>query len=979
MKRIKFFILMLLLSATAYGETCYGELFCDGMTWVYRGRWTVESYFIDGSKVVNGKTYGLLHIDQDGYDGARRADASISAPSHQATIGIRDEGGRVYVDKEDYLGLLTQGTVLHNEADGDNLPYEVTEDGEIVLYDFNKNVGDVYGQMADGTTLTVTKTDVMKTEDGVTRRILILSNGFELIEGVGCNFSSGLMLFWLNTKSDYKDIGVCISFGIKSANDTYTAILAQDYNVAINNQNGITNKMLTKGRRWVYDYDNGVMKGKLTYYIDGDTLLQAYHRAKVCMTLVDSKTNKVVQSGYVGAFHQTGGHINYLAKGNSKDVVLYSFYSPRGQLGWSDIARYVVNTDDIEVNNDTYHRLMLLNYVGKYLPTEKDSLYYWVEGIGSSKGLFDYRGGALADSIQFVACYDGETRIFTNDDFYKDSGQPIQYGTSLWIESVMYYVDLSTKTASPYYSNYFPETFELSDNIVILPSVELFGINCVVDRIDDRAFYNLPGLVSVVIPEGVRKIGNEAFRECTGLTSVSLPSGLVSIGDLSFFGCDGLTSVILPDGLTTIGRCAFQSCRGLNVIDIPASVTNIDEYSFTGCDKLENVYCRAATPPNTNGTNQFHYSNPEAILHVPAASLQAYKETAPWRDFKYIVPLETELAYRPFIEDGKVWKVGALNSGNPVQLVEYYYFDGDTIIDGKTCKQMMRQRYERSDSQITQWPLVEVGVWYEEDKKVYILDDMKRFVIMYDFSLNANDTLRIYKELPAYVIGPRQTGGINGFKGVYRNVMMCLDEGNLYSPTWLEGVGSIDGPLMNVYSRPVEPVRVLMGCTVGDEVIYFNDEYEDGATPDAARKQRIDFNHTIKTKPKAPRKEEAEPSLYGEYNNLQLDINLNPLADAYVVRITDETGKAVYEKAIDAASIVGLNIDISSYSAGRYTVTVENSSESFTGEFETQLTGISDTLRPTDKKDKIYNLQGQRISTSQKGLRIEDGRLKIVK
>lgn len=42
--------------------------------------------------------------------------------------------------------------------------------------------------------------------------------------------------------------------------------------------------------------------------------------------------------------------------------------------------------------------------------------------------------------------------------------------------------------------------------------------------------------------------------------------------------------------------------------------------------------------------------------------------------------------------------------------------------------------------------------------------------------------------------------------------------------------------------------------------------------------------------------------------------------------------------------IVGLNIDISAYAKGRYTVTVENSRESFTGEFETQTTGIEENV-----------------------------------
>ena len=125
---------------------------------------------------------------------------------------------------------------------------------------------------------------------------------------------------------------------------------------------------------------------------------------------------------------------------------------------------------------------------------------------------------------------------------------------------------------------------------------------------------------------------------------------------------------------------------------------------------------------------------------------------------------------------------------------------------------------------------------------------------------------------------------------------------------------------------------------------------------------------------------ESEPSLYGEYNNLQLGININPLDDAYLVHITDETGKTVYEKTVNAGSIVGLNIDISAYAKGRYTVTVENSNESFTGEIDTRTTGIEDNVRIEKlKSESIYNLQGQRISTLQKGLNIVNGRKLYVK
>ena len=345
---------------------------------------------------------------------------------------------------------------------------------------------------------------------------------------------------------------------------------------------------------------------------------------------------------------------------------------------------------------------------------------------------------------------------------------------------------------------------------------------------------------------------------------------------------------------------------------------------------------------------------------------------------------DVNIAYRPMIEDGKVWKVGGVGS-NPVQLVEYYYFDGDTIIDGKTCKQMMCQRYvnpEHPDyAVISQYPMLRnVGAWYEEDKKVFIYDtNSKMFKKIYDFSVDANDILLINSQ--SYMIGPRQTGGINGFKGVYRDVWMLADGDTIPNTTWLEGIGSIDGPTVNVYYGEVYHGLFLMSCTVGDEVIYLNDEYVDVATPEAliVEKRRFDFTHTIKTRPKAPLHRVAEASettsLYGEYSAQRLGINLNPLDQAYLVSITDMSGRAIYEKTIDAGNIVALDIDISAYPKGYYTVKVENGQEVFTGEFETQTNGIEvvDGRRNQEKPD-IYNLQGQRISSLQKGLNIVSGR-----
>ena len=343
--------------------------------------------------------------------------------------------------------------------------------------------------------------------------------------------------------------------------------------------------------------------------------------------------------------------------------------------------------------------------------------------------------------------------------------------------------------------------------------------------------------------------------------------------------------------------------------------------------------------------------------------------------------------YHPFVEDGKVWKVGTIPTylNTPVQIVDYYYFDGDTIIDGKTCKMMMCQHFTSPnypDYEYLSQPnyLRYVGAWYEENQKVYFYDERKQtMALKYDFSLEANDTLQFLNEdrYPPFIIGPKQKGGIEGFKGIYRNVM----NQNIRNTTWLEGVGGLDAPFRNAYDPMADRVpEFLMSCVVDDEVIYLNDRYEDECTPAGARKNRFDFTHTPKKKPKTRVSNEEEPSLYGEYNDQQLDINLGLLEDDYQVSITDGSGKAVYEKAINAGNIVALNIDISAYTKGRYTVTVENSLESFSGEFETLTSGIQEMKNSKIKELKsIYNLQGQRLSRLQKGLNIVNGRKIYVK
>ena len=512
-------------------------------------------------------------------------------------------------------------------------------------------------------------------------------------------------------------------------------------------------------------------------------------------------------------------------------------------------------------------------------------------------------------------------------------------------------------------------------SVIIPKGVTYLGINL---------FNGCTSLTSVTMPESVTTVDTSIFENCTSLKSVKLSPNLDRINHKMFLNCSSLADIQIPKSVISVWSNAFKGCKALKTLDLPESVTRLGDFVFSGC-KLDSLFIW--------GIIDFRLSDHYWLFDGMGTQTKVYVQPSQVDKFKaiykgpvYPLPEQKVVAYRPFVEEGKVWKVGD-DSGNPVKRVEYYYFDGDTIIDGKTYKQMMCQRYVNPDhpdyAVISRLPsLSKVGAWYEEDMKVYFYNTTnKQLKMMYDFSLEANDTLLIDNLYP-YVIGPKQTGGLDGFKGVYRDIMWCGDDGsNYYCTTWLEGVGGIDGPTVHIYFGEENHAQFLMSCTVGDEVIYLNDEYEDGATPDdtEAKKHRFDFTHTIKTQPKAPRRGE-EQSLYGEYSNLRLGINLDPLDAVYQVRITNESGKVVYEKAINAGSIVALDIDISTYAEGRYTVTVENSHETFSGEFEMQTTGIEEVRNKHELvRGYIYNLQGQRISSLRKGLNIVNGKKIFVK
>jgi len=221
-------------------------------------------------------------------------------------------------------------------------------------------------------------------------------------------------------------------------------------------------------------------------------------------------------------------------------------------------------------------------------------------------------------------------------------------------------------------------------------SLESINLSSTVNTIDDEAFRHCPSLASItvdannqtfdsrnncngiintaenklvlgcintVIPSSVTIIGEAAFMG-SGIINCSIPNGVKTIEETAFYEVENLESLNIPNSVDSIGRECIVRCPNLKTITIGNGIKYIDRDNFYRCTNLKDFYCYAEAIPDTKNSNGYsYYEHPEkfyslplfnktpidqATLHVPAASLETYKNTAPWSGFGSIVPLTDE-------------------------------------------------------------------------------------------------------------------------------------------------------------------------------------------------------------------------------------------------------------------------------------------------------------------------------------------------
>lgn len=215
-----------------------------------------------------------------------------------------------------------------------------------------------------------------------------------------------------------------------------------------------------------------------------------------------------------------------------------------------------------------------------------------------------------------------------------------------------------------------------------------------VKYIGTYVFYG-SGVKAVTFEEGseLETIGHDAFHECNSLEYMDMPNSVKTIEYQAFFKCASLEWIHFSNNITELGTCILAYCPLVTECELPGSVntivnavaecpglkrlkigskdsatgvTLIKNCGIVGCEQieylelganidsleshaLEDLYnlkvlvSWAPIPPRCDG--RWHSFGPypqemSAVLYVPKASLEAYRNATEWKNFNSIVAIE---------------------------------------------------------------------------------------------------------------------------------------------------------------------------------------------------------------------------------------------------------------------------------------------------------------------------------------------------
>lgn len=149
--------------------------------------------------------------------------------------------------------------------------------------------------------------------------------------------------------------------------------------------------------------------------------------------------------------------------------------------------------------------------------------------------------------------------------------------------------------------------------------------------IPNYAIQNAKYLTEVVFHEGIMIIGSGAFAGCRSLTSINLPTTVKKIGGYAFKNCTKLKEVTYGDKITKLPEGLFYGC-GMDSVVIPATVDSVGDELFTNCKELRSITLMG-TPPQMGANGYLGVSYKKVAVFVPEAYYEDYRNDEKWKKY----------------------------------------------------------------------------------------------------------------------------------------------------------------------------------------------------------------------------------------------------------------------------------------------------------------------------------------------------------
>lgn len=279
-----------------------------------------------------------------------------------------------------------------------------------------------------------------------------------------------------------------------------------------------------------------------------------------------------------------------------------------------------------------------------------------------------------------------------------------------------------------------PSVKEIQENAFSGCAFETINLQEGLESIGPGAFRSNRNLKHITIPETVTHWGPDLiphdynpFESCPSLTSFegkfATDDGLALVTDgvlIAYAIGAPNSSYTIPDGVETIGYSAFSRAKlssvdlngvtnilngafvdsELRFVSLPSTVKWIDNWAFAGCTKMESISIDVATSLPMLGEYEVFDNTNDCPIYVPAAWVQVFKTTAPWKTYADRIQVRQEST--------EIWYITTDGEVVPTILTYFNQYENLTL-ENEYKDGLGIIRFKQSDGEYA--PITEIPNW----------------------------------------------------------------------------------------------------------------------------------------------------------------------------------------------------------------------------------------------------------------------------